>query len=134
MFKVSRVMREKMNFSGRIAHLSILQIRVLFFLDTKKAAQMKDISTHFNIEKPTATSLLNKLVELDLVIRNADNKDRRVTRISLTKRAKSIIAEIKKKENDKIGKILSYLSENQKQEFLNILETLAEKIESEYEG
>src|ERR1700685_845456 len=84
MFKCSRLFRERMHYTSTIAHLSYLQIQTLTYLKLQQNAQMSEIAEHFHIELPSATSLLNKLVALQLVKRQQDEKDRRLVRIVLT--------------------------------------------------
>src|SRR5882757_3909316 len=91
MFKCSRLLRGHMEYSSDVAQLSILQIQTLSFLKHHDNAQMGEIAEYFNIELSSATSLLNKLVTLQLVERQTDPKDRRLVRISLTKKGSELL-------------------------------------------
>src|SRR6266566_263350 len=98
MFKSSRLFRERMHYSSQIAHLSFLQLQTLTYLKLQNNAQMGEIAEHLHIELPSATSLLNKLVALQLVMRQQDEKDRRLVRIVLTEEGNAILTLAKKEK------------------------------------
>ncbi|SRR6266568_1842559 len=132
-FKNSRLLRDKMNYPSDIAHLSILQLQTLSYLKQKNKAQMGEIAEHFHIELPSATSLLNKLVSLQLVERQQDEKDRRLVRIALTKAGSSLLKKAMDEKICNLDKMLSFLSDSEQQELLRLLEKLNDRIEKQYE-
>ena len=129
MFRVLRLMKDKMSFSNNLIHLSILQIQALFFLNKNKKVSMSDIADYFHIELPSATSLLNKLHDMKLVERHEDKEDRRLVIITLTDSGKTLLKQAMCERRKKLEKILLYLSEKQKLDLLNILETLNNKLQ-----
>ena len=133
MFKSSRLFRERMHYSSTIAHLSFLQIQTLTYLKIRHNAQMTEIAEHLHIELPSATSLLNKLVTLQLVKRQQDEKDRRLVRIVLTKEGNDMLAQARKAKESHVTKLLSYLTSEERQELLRLMEKLNERIEKDYE-
>ncbi len=132
-FKNSRLLRNKMNYSSGIAHLSILQIHTLSFLKHRKNAQMSEIAEYFQIEMSSATSLLNKLVKLQLVERQSDPSDRRLVRIVLTKAGETLLKKTMEEKIIHIEQMLSYLSDDEQQELLRLLEKLNNRIANKYE-
>lgn len=128
MFKIFRHLKEEMSFKNSFINLSLLQIQALIFIKQNEKSQMREISHHFNIELPSATSLVNNLHKLQLVERFNDPEDRRLVRISLTSKGKSLLNRVKNQRKKKLEKILSYLSENEKNELLHIFKTLNERI------
>ena len=133
MFKTSRIFRGRMHYSSQIAQLSFLQVQTLAYLKVHNNAQMGEIAEHFHIELPSATSLLNKLVALQLVKRQQDEKDRRLVLIVLTEEGISILKQAKKEKEVNVEKMLSYLSQSEQQELLRLMEKLNERIEKDYE-
>lgn len=129
LFKISRLMKEKMSYTNNIVHLSILQIQALFFLNKNKKASMSDIAEYFHIELSSATSLLNKLYDQDFVKRLEDEKDRRLVIITLTSKGKELLERAMHERREKIEIILSYLSDKEKTDLLQILKTLSNKIQ-----
>jgi DNA-binding MarR family transcriptional regulator len=132
-FKIQRFMRQQLSVSSKLSHLSLLQLETMIFLNQQVDAQMLDIANYLQITKPTATSLLDKLVEGDLVTRNSDAKDRRLVKLSLTEKGKTLVEEGKKEKNKRMSKLLSYLNEEDKYIMLRILSNLIINIEQNNE-
>ncbi|HWY80190.1 MAG TPA: MarR family transcriptional regulator [Candidatus Sulfotelmatobacter sp.] len=133
MFKNNRLLRGKMNYSCGIAHLSVLQIHTLNFLKQQNNAQMSEIAEYFHIEMPSATSLLNKLVALQLVKRQNDKNDRRMVRVTLTEAGNELLEKAMEEKLIHIEKMLSYLTDKEQHELLRLLEKLNDRIEENYE-
>ena len=91
---------------------------------------MREIAAHFATTMPTATSLIDKLILARLVKRGNDITDRRVVKLTLTGHGEKILEEISNHRKEKISKILSYLSEQDKKDLLRILNTIANKASS----
>src|SRR5690349_6388385 len=119
MFKVSRFMKS-MHYKSPLVNLSMIQLQALIFLKHNPSAQMSDIATHFRIELPSATSLVNKLHEMELVERQTDDKDRRLVRIDLTNTGQTLLKDAMIERNKKIETLLSYVAESDKDELLRI--------------
>jgi DNA-binding MarR family transcriptional regulator len=133
MFQISRLMKDQMSFTNNLTHLSILQMQTLIFLNKNVNTTMSDIAGNFHIELPSATSLLNKLVDLKLVKRLEDKIDRRLVRIALTKKGKVLLEQAVHQRRMKIEKMLSYLSHKEKDELLNIFKTLQTNLQKQNE-
>lgn len=129
MFKTFRLMKEEMSFTNNFTHLSILQIQTLIFIKQNKKTSMGDVAEYFHIELPSATSLLNKLCDQKLVERHEDENDRRLVMISLTNEGKKLLQQAMNQRRKKLEKTLSYLSEKEKNELLNIMKTLNNKLQ-----
>jgi len=130
MFKTSRLFRERMHYPSTIANLSILQIQALNYLKHNNNAQMSEIADHFHIELPSATSLLNKLVTLQLVKRVQDEKDRRLVRIDLTEEGNAVLTLVMKEKESRIKQMLSYLTDEEQRELLRLIEKLNDRMEN----
>ena len=134
MFKSTRLMRGYMEYSTDVAQLSILQVQTLSFLKHHENAQMREIAENFHIELPSATSLLNKLVAVQLVKRHADPKDRRLVRVTLTDKGNELLTKVLDAKCTHFGHMLSYLSDTEKNELLRLLEKLNERMEQDHEA
>jgi DNA-binding MarR family transcriptional regulator len=131
MFRMSRIMKQKLYNNSEIAELSLLQTEALLYLQKQTDAQMMSIVERFHITKPTATSLLNKLVDQKLVKRIPSKTDRRVVNISLTSRGEVLLEKVVKERNERINKLLTYLSDTEKKQLSSILSSLIVKLEQE---
>lgn len=94
---------------------------------------MSGIAEHLHIEMPSATSLLNKLVALQLVERQQDDKDRRLVRITLTDKGSALLKKAMEEKVKQLEHMLSYLSETEQEELLRLLEKLNERLEKNNE-
>jgi DNA-binding MarR family transcriptional regulator len=130
-FNLSRLMKDEMSYTNDFTHLSILQIQALIYLKQRKeeSTSMGDIANFFNIELPSATSLVGKLCEQKLVERRADQTDRRLVIIVLTNEGKTLLERAIVQRKKKLEKILSYLSGKERLELLNIIKTLNSKLQ-----
>lgn len=132
-FALSRSMKEEMTFDSDTLQLTVLQLQALIFINKNKAVLMGDIANHFDISLPTATVLSDKLVKAKLIKRNRNKKDRRIVNVSLTEKGKTLLKKAIKQRHQKINKLLSYLSVNDRKKLLSILENLSVNINKSYE-
>lgn len=132
-FKLSRLMKEEMAYSSELLHLTMLQLQVLIFVKKHPSSQMGDIASFFKIELPSATSLINTLAKSNLIQREPDMKDKRLVRIVLTKQGTQLLADAMKIRSEKMKQKLNYLSTEDKQALLGILERLTQKMEVTHE-
>ncbi|OQA47821.1 MAG: transcriptional regulator SlyA [Bacteroidetes bacterium ADurb.Bin302] len=128
-FQIFRLIKRKMTIATGFGSLSILQIRTLVFLKENSGANMSDIASFLQIELPSATSLMSKLVDLDLVQRLLDKKDRRVIRIELTENGAKLLSQTVKIRSSRIKQLLSYLSNKQKQDLMTTMQTIKDHLE-----
>ena len=99
--------------------------------ESDKKLTMKEISKKIGKDKSTVTSLVNKLIDLGYVKKEKCTKDKRVTYISLTQKAKNI--------EDKFNFISSQIKETaykdftkeEKEEFLRLLRKLSSNFKIE---
>src|SRR5579885_2178137 len=84
--KINRAFKGKMFTNSDLNHCSMLQLQGLTFLSAHKNASMSEIAQYFSIKLSSATSLINNLCKMELAKRKEDSKDRRLVRITLTKK------------------------------------------------
>src|SRR5919202_510432 len=73
------------------AHLSMPQLRVLFFLGRYGPLSVGEVAAGVGVAQPSATETLDKLVRAGLVERTPDCNDRRVVRNKLTPAGRDMI-------------------------------------------
>lgn len=129
LFKINRLLRNRNYNKAHLTQLSILQLHALVFLNENKNCQMTDIAKQFTIELPSATSLLNKLCTMKLVTRETDSVDRRIIRLQITKRGRTLLKEAMSEQVNHIQQVLTYLSKKDSAELLRILQYLNDKME-----
>ena len=86
-------------------------IRVLIYIAQVKSTPVSHISANLNMRKSNTTPIIDKLITYGLVHRYNDKNDRRIVRVELTERAKSIIISIENSIKQRIGLKISSLSD-----------------------
>jgi len=132
-FAFSRIMKEGMAFDSDASRLIVLQLQTLIFIHKKKTVSIGDIANQFKVSLPTATVLSNKLVKMNIVKRTRGRSDRRIVKISFTQKGEHLLKKAIKQRHQKINKLLSYLSAEDKKRLFNILNNLLVKIQKTYE-
>jgi DNA-binding MarR family transcriptional regulator len=109
---------------GYFEHLTILQIKACMIISTTQNITMTNFAKAMYLKTSGATQLIDKMVELGLVIRDYDPKDRRLILISLTPAMKVQMKNMKKIENQVFEETFGKLELDD----LQTLTTLLQKI------
>ena len=104
---------------------SALRMEVLHYVAGKKDPLMKEVADDFYVTSPSATSLINPLVESGMLKRIMDKNDRRVVRLSITLKGRKILKESFSEINSRLRKILVKLNTKEQKDFIKILEKLS---------
>ncbi|MDD5639467.1 MAG: MarR family transcriptional regulator [Candidatus Pacebacteria bacterium] len=127
-FKVFKFIKKKMTLRDEIYNLTIGQMEILHFIKDKKQVPMKEVADFLEITPPSATSLINNLVISDILERKFDKIDRRVILLNITEKGKKIFEKAKKERAEAFEKIISILTEEERNHLLKILK----KIQNQY--
>jgi len=76
------------------------QWRVLRALDEAEALEMQELSTACQVHPPSLSRMIPKLIELDLIRREADPKDQRRMMTRLTPAGQALVTEVSKGSAD----------------------------------
>ena len=87
-------------------HLEIMKI-----LEMEGTKHIAEIGERLHIPKPQMTHLIDRLEQLDIVQRQSDASDRRVTNVVLTDHGRSIVQEIDEHLYDSMAEVLACLSD-----------------------
>lgn len=109
--------------------LSSAQPKILHFLSDNAGSMQKEIAESCNIEPATATSILTGMEQAQLIVRRADEKDRRVVRTYLTEKGQDILQEICKIFQEIEELTFSQFSEKEVEEFQNYLERMTKNLQ-----
>ena len=103
--------------------VSFLQLIALKFIHEKKPF-MKDISEYLSITPPSATSIISSLIKTELVKREVGTKDKRSTKIIITKKGERYLKKFTEKIIDRMSKNLSVLNSVEQGQLIKILEKI----------
>ena len=117
------IMKTRMNFKG-IEEITIPQIVSLSLIESSKYLRMKDIAKGLSITLPAATGMIERLYKMGMVKRVADENDRRVIKILLTKKGKDILKKIQLRKKQMFESIFNRLSEEDRFNYIKIIKEI----------
>jgi|EPASupsiteSAE347_1022098.scaffolds.fasta_scaffold00381_20 DNA-binding MarR family transcriptional regulator len=110
---------------------TMLQYMALHFLKEQPSGTVGDLADFLKLSKSSATQLIERLVEANLVERINDKKDRRIIRLVITENGEREFIVLKKKLMEKMQKIFSKIPAKDLKEFIRIFKNLIEKLKNE---
>jgi len=87
---VMREIRAQMRSRGSI-ELTIPQFRVLNFVSRNRGCSLLNVADHLGLTSPSASTLVDALIERGLITREEDPSDRRRIRLDVTSRGQGIL-------------------------------------------
>lgn len=121
MFGFFRMAKEHM-FSAKPPHsASFLDIAILSVAAERNNPSMKDIVDKLHIAGPSATVIIDRLVEKGELVRTEDADDRRVVRLAITDEGKKTLKSGMKECENGMSQILSVLEAKEQAEFDRII-------------
>lgn len=128
-YKISRLVRKHVTNPAHIPdELSMLQMNALMNL-SHGPLTMSQIAKELYVQLPTASSLVDRLIEAGHVKRSSDKLDRRITKIELTAKGKQILSTAMKTKMKHLKFILDKLSPSEKKSLGSILKNLHKKLD-----
>jgi DNA-binding MarR family transcriptional regulator len=126
--KLNFVVRDKLKSRVRPCPLSPLHLRTLKFVHHHGHATMKSIADYLLITPPSATSLVENLVEKGLIKREADKTDRRMVRLVMTPKGKQALVRGLEAMKKRMEAVVGILDEKDIIKLNSILGTILNRI------
>jgi DNA-binding MarR family transcriptional regulator len=104
--------------------LTVTQLRVMVTLQTAGSAKMSDLAAGIGVALPTATGIVDNLVNKGLVIRETSPRDRRVVICRLSPQGIEMIGKLWEFSGQQIKKMLEGLSYDQLQKAVDVVDIL----------
>ncbi len=121
LFSFNQKLKESFGKNTNESIPSMVQMRVLYFVYSKKNPSMKDVSEYFCISSPSATEMIERLIKAGFLTRKSNLEDRRSVNIAITPKGKKELNVAKKITENFISKAVSNLSKKELESFLEIL-------------
>jgi len=96
--------------SQREPSLSVPQFRVLAFLGRNPQASLSRVAEHIGITRATASTMVDRLVQRELVDRQEDPQERRQIMLKLTQMGSDRLEEMRNTTRQKIADLLDELT------------------------
>jgi DNA-binding MarR family transcriptional regulator len=133
---VLRIIRKKfmkIDFEGANRGITHFDFAIMSMLDELGALPVSNIGERLLIPKPQMTHLLDRLMRLGVVERLPDTRDRRIIRVSLTRKGRSVLKEYREVIRNSLRKNLACLEAEELEQLSALLARLRDiggKLES----
>jgi DNA-binding MarR family transcriptional regulator len=121
LLKFRRSMTEALNKEAKESGFSLSHFEVLVSIAEHGSITMKEVATLLNITPPSASVLVDKLVEMNMVKRIQSNEDRRTVEITLEDKAHNLFRSVHRKRMCMFKKTISGLDDKDKEDLIRIL-------------
>lgn len=131
---VSNQLSRKMNKFAKKFGLTGVQIQIIDYLNHLPQNQFvyqKDVEHEFNIRRSTATSVLQKMEENQLIMRNVSPSDSRIKIISALPKAEELQPQISQFLSETNTELLNSISTFQRRGFLKALNKISNELTTE---
>ena len=109
--------------------ISLPQYWALLLLGEKGACSMHELAASLQIQLPSATGLVDRLVRLALVKRGHVPGDRRIVSVQLTAKGRQVITHMRKQKSQNLVRMFESLNSAEREQFVNIVEKLVRDLE-----
>lgn len=114
--------------------LTMSQLKVVLLLFISGPSRMSDIASALGVSLATATGVMDRLVERDIVLRESDPKDRRVVLCRLSNKGEKLISGLWQLSRDRAGELMRALAPSQLLLITEALEALLQAGEATKES
>lgn len=111
------------------SNLTMPQLKTLLSLYGTERATMGELAEALDVGVSTLTGIVDRLVDHDLVARETDPHDRRVVVGRLTAKGAALVDELFLCARDRLGRVLSQLSDDELQDVERASRLLARAVE-----
>jgi DNA-binding MarR family transcriptional regulator len=111
--------------------ITMPQMKIMLFLYLHGPMRMSDLASGLNVTLPTATSLVDKLVEKNFLVRETQPDDRRVVLCLLSKEGQNAFARIWESAANRCRQLLGTMEADQVRQFNELLENMLESAETD---
>ncbi len=125
--KISKVFASMEGFNGEIS-LSKSELLTLESISKQKDLTMSKLAKNLDIGFSTATSIIDRLIEKKLVVRERNHGDRRVVKVLLSKEGETIISSYQEQKKIFFKKMTEFLTEVEQERFVIVLEKIADRM------
>lgn len=92
------------------AGVSVLQMRVMLVIDRHGPLNLSALADRLDVSVPSASRLVDRLVEAQLVTRAVSPRSRREVSLTLTARGRRALAQLRRKRQEAIRGVLAHMS------------------------
>lgn len=120
-FAVRGTVRTKLAQGKKLDPSAWLRVETVKFIADHDGPSMRSIADYLSITAPSATSLISSLEKDGLVARTTDVRDRRSSRLTLTRKGKSVLGKTLARGTRILGEVFAPLSSTELAAFARAL-------------
>lgn len=120
----SNIFKKMENVHAKLGAYTVWQLMALLYIKENGNAQMKDLASHLGIKPPSATSIVNNLVNKKLIKKAQDKDDSRSTLLSITPSGNRFFNAAAKHVFIQAEKIFSSLNSKEQDQLINLYSKL----------
>jgi len=114
-----------------LGEMTTTQFYALSFLVEKEGVKMSELAQGLRVSRPAMTVAVDKLVQKKLVARRKEIGDRRIIKITITKKGEELVKRIRREIYELFLKIMQKLTPQEREEFTRIQEKLFSLLKDE---
>jgi DNA-binding MarR family transcriptional regulator len=118
----------------RIFGITTSQADTLLKLSPKQALRMNELSEAVGVDTSTMTRMVDQLIEKGMVLRQADEKDRRIVRVGLTAPGKKMHTQLSDALTSYYMESLDDISEPEREIIIQVLTRLRDAVDKGLEN
>jgi len=119
------------NSTCSIADLSNVQMKVAMQVHVSEPVSLSDLATNLGVSNPSASVLVEKLVEKKIISREPDPKDRRRVQLTIHPEAREELEELHNRFHQAFQKIASKLGGETIERWYQVAEKISEVLQEE---
>lgn len=106
--------------------VTLPQLWALEFLEAHRGATMRELADAMHSRSSTATALVDRLVRMELVLRASDERDRRIVRVEISPKGRTVLRQMNELMRRMVKKLFGRLGAGDRAAYLGILEKLSD--------
>ena len=126
--KIRKVFVAMEGFTNDIS-LSKPELLTLESISKQRELIMSKLAKDLGVGFSTATGIVDRLIKKKLVNRERKHGDRRIVKISLSKRGKEIMSAYQEQKKKTFKKMIEVLNESEQESFILVLEKIANEMQ-----
>jgi DNA-binding MarR family transcriptional regulator len=104
--------------------ISLPQLHILMTLQERGATMVSDLATALQISTPSASSIVDRMEQHNLVQRVRDETDRRVVHVMITEHGRTIAEEMIGLHREQVGRLLDTMTDEELQHVVHGLKAV----------
>ncbi|WP_020619945.1 MarR family winged helix-turn-helix transcriptional regulator [Paenibacillus daejeonensis] len=115
--------------------ITVDQYATLRYIHQQERCTSSELAEVFSVAKSSISAIITRLFDKQLIVREPDEKDRRVTYLALTEKGKAMSEELKKQIQERLAQYLGAFNTEEARHFIETYEKLARVlVETEEKG